>query len=412
MSRPDEWIDQLCRENIRQFLIDHVNEDSHSLSLRFREIDGIPFPVIASQLRARQKAKEKLPLWFASECIVYPPLANLEQSSSELTAKYKAEIFSGNVLVDLTGGTGVDTFFLSPGFDKVIYVEEQPFLCRLAEHNFNCLKKNIEVICVRSEDFLKTLNRDPAEVSLYIDPSRRDDKAKKVFLLSDCSPDMVDLLPTITSSSRKCLVKLSPMLDVKQTMLDLAPYVSAIHIVAVDNEVKELLILIAGSEEHSSEKPLIHAINVSAKKEQQVFRFTEDEERSAQCQFGSHGKFLYEPNAAIMKGGAFTLVADRYDLLKAAPNTHLYFSDTLVPEFPGRIFAVDELTGYNPKIIKKAYSGSKANVSVRNFPEDVRKIRKRTGLKDGGNLYLFFFTGDDGSLLLAKCRKFSKPTPS
>jgi len=405
MSSPDEWINAFDREEVKAFLELHQDNDTHELSLKFRESFNIPFPIIANQLRARQKARLKIPYWYQQECIIYPPLANLEQSSSELTAKFKSSLVHGRKLIDLTGGTGVDACFMSQRFKEATYVEHQLALCRLAEHNFKCLGLQIDVRNDNAAAYLSTLKDNASDTCIFIDPSRRDSKNKKVFLLKDCQPDVIDLLPLMLKKAGQILMKLSPMLDLKQSLRALGGHVDQVFILAAEGEVKELLLLITAA---IHPNPLIHAINLSAHRSTEVFHFTEAEEQQAECSFATDGKYLYEPNAAIMKSGAFQLLASRYRLSKAAPNTHLYFSDEMINGFPGRKFSVDEIFAYHPKKLRKVYKNEKVNISTRNFPEDVRKLRQRLGNADGGNVYLFFFRAADGSLLTARCHRISK----
>ena len=338
------------------------------------------------QVEGRERTAEKLPTFAAIEDWWYPVRLSCEQCSSELTARYKASLVSGETMVDLTGGYGVDTYFLGNSFSSIEYVEQNAELCRIAEHNKGLWVtgyglRDISVHNTSAEEFLKTASEYDL---IFIDPARRDSHGGKVFRLEDCTPNVVDLLPTLLAHGKRVMIKLSPMLDLTQAVKELSAFSTqwSVYVVAIKNEVKELLLLSGGSGR-------ITAIDLA--KKEQVFVFSKEEEQKAQSAIGhlplEIGNFIYEPSAAILKAGAYKLVAERFGLHKLDINTHLYASDTLVPDFPGRIW----------KIVEKQ-DLKQANVLVRNYPLTSEQLKKKLHLRDGGTAYVI------------GCRVAGKPT--
>ena len=327
------------------------------------------------QVEGRERTAEKLPYFATIEDWWYPVRLSCEQCSSELTARYKASLVSGETMVDLTGGYGVDTYFLSDQFQHTDYVEQNEELCRIATHNF--ADKPIAIHNSSAEDFLKTAG----EYDLvFIDPARRDSHGGKVFRLEDCTPNVVDLLPTILAHGKRILIKLSPMLDLTQAVTSLSQVSWNIYVVAIKNEVKELLLLSGGTGR-------ITVIDLA--KKEQAFVFTKEEEQNCSLDIGNWTleNYLYEPSAAILKAGAYKLIAEQFGLHRLDINTHLYASDTLVPNFPGRIW----------KIIEKQ-DLKQANVLTRNYPLTPEQLKKRLHLRDGGTAFVI------------GCRVAGKPT--
>ncbi len=338
------------------------------------------------QVEGRERTAEKLPTFAAIEDWWYPVRLSCEQCSSELTARYKASLVSGETMVDLTGGYGVDTYFLSEQFAHTDYVEQNAELCRIAEHNKGLWVtgyglREISVHNTSAEEFLAAAGEYDL---IFIDPARRDSHGGKVFRLEDCTPNVVDLLPTLLAHGKRVMIKLSPMLDLTQAVKELSASSTqwSVYVVAIKNEVKELLLLSGGTGR-------ITAIDLA--KKEQVFVFSKEEEQKAQSAIGhlplEIGNYLYEPNAAILKAGAYKLVAERFGLHKLDINTHLYASDTLVPDFPGRIW----------KIVEKQ-DLKQANVLVRNYPLTPEQLKKKLHLRDGGTAYVI------------GCRVAGKPT--
>lgn len=380
-------ITELSKKEVQKFIQDHLFDDPASLMLKATGYPGIPMREVVGQIQSKRKAKHKLAEWFAADGIVYPPVLSLEQCSSERTALYKASLVSGQTMVDLTGGMGIDTFYLSRSFKETHYVERQENLVELAMHNFHQLgADSIELHHSQAEDFLKNL--DKKLDLIYLDPARRGTHNSKVVRFEDCEPNIIELLPELREKGKSMLIKASPMLDIKGAMSDLGE-VTAVHVVADRNEVKELLFFIDGN---ASVNPEIHTINFRPEGEWQ-FSFDYERESQVLVQFGTVSRFIYEPNAAILKAGGFKSVGGQFhSLAKLHANTHLYTSDSLIDNFPGRSFQVLDSLQMNKKQLRKKLPEMKANISVRNFPMSVEQIRKKTGLKEGGDQYVFGLT--------------------
>lgn len=376
-------IKELSKPEIQKFIRDHEQHDPFQLVLQAKKHPDLPIKAIVEQIRARQKAKVKLPEWYQTEGIIFPPLLSIEQCSSEATARYKSRLVAGKHLVDLTGGAGVDTYYMSQSFDKVDYVEKNGVLSAIARHNFQVLRaNNIAVHHTQSEDFLQTLFR-PVDC-IYLDPARRDDHALKVFRLEDCTPNVVDMLHVLVSRAQTVLIKTSPMLDIEAAMHELQ-YVDQVYVMAVNNECKEVLYQLKLEPDQDQE---IIAINLQGSNHQ-IFKFKKSAEVTAEVTYSQPLQFLYEPNAAVLKAGAFKLVAQTHSLHKLHPHTHLYTSDQLILDFPGRIFKCEAVSAYNRKAIQRFLPENKANMTTRNFPDSVKEARKKLGVAEGGKCYIF-----------------------
>ena len=342
------------------------------------------------QVEGRERTADKLPTFAAIDDWWYPVRLSCEQCSSEATARYKAQIVLGKCpngkCLDLTGGYGVDTYFLSEQFSHTDYVEQNAELCRIATHNFAA--KPITIHHSTAEDFLASAGQYDL---IFLDPARRDSYGGKVFRLEDCTPNVVELLPALLTHGKWIMIKLSPMLDITQAVTTLSQVTWDIYVVAIKNEVKEVLLLSGGSGR-------ITAIDLS--KKEQAFTFTREEEINSEAinvrsTINSEAiNYLYEPNAAILKAGAYKLVAQRFGLRKLDTNTHLYTSETLVENFPGRVWKVKEPTPTLPK----GKEMKQANVLVRNYPLTAEQLKKKLHLRDGGTAFVI------------GCRVAGKPT--
>ncbi len=441
-------------ELTKDFINAHLNDDVNKLALS-KFPDDIDKQFVIRQIQARQLLKKKLPSWSENDELLFPKRLSLEQCSSELTAKYKrtissrdAETQSGDeeaqcnicenqyqsvggkrTLIDLTGGMGVDTSFLSDNFDETIYVESQAELCELAEHNFKVLKKNIKVVNAKAEDFLTQCE----EVDcIYLDPARRDEYGRKMVSLHDCSPDVAELQDLLFEKTNTVIVKLSPMLDIDVIKKELKN-IKEIHVVAVRNECKEVLVLCQRTTDNGQQtlseedaRPCI-STRVVDLHENWKFSFTEEEEQNANVTFADEiGKYLYEPNVACMKAAPFKLLSQRFNIKKLHRNSHLYTSDELVADFPGRTFEVINVIPFNKKTKKTLMQTltqtqsdehsatwrlgdlvtQKASIAVRNFPLSAEELRKHLGFKDGDDHYIFGTTtkGEKKVLILgSKC---------
>ena len=384
------------------FIREHAEADVRQLALQGTKNPEVDLTFALEQIAGRQKAKTKLPSWAAVDGIVYPPHLSMEQCSSEQTARYKALIAGkGALIVDLTAGFGVDMAFMSQGFQKAIYVERQAPLCAISSDNYKLLGLNhIEVICVDGIGYLHQLEH--ADL-IFLDPARRDNHGARTYGIADCTPNVLELRDELLKKADRVMLKLSPMLDWRKAVEDLG-HVNEVHIVSVDNECKELLLILS-----KEKKPLkLFCVN-----NDQVFEGDQGDwlnERSiAEIRVPvpmNSQAYLFEPNASIMKAGCFTLLEQRFNVSQLDKNSHLFVSDHDISDFPGRRFTIEKTTSMNKRELKTALAGiDKANITVRNFPLSVAELRKRLKLKDGGNLYLFATTLADGQHQLFLCRK-------
>lgn len=391
-------IRRLLQQEVQQFIKIHEHDDLDALALKYRYVNDIDIRIVLDQVRGRQKARGKLPGWYRCPGILYPPKISMEQCSSEKTARYKAGLVSGEILMDLTGGFGVDTYYLSQSFAVTHYVEQDEWLYELARHNHKTLQSKI--FHHRSDALDFVANFDKKVGVAYLDPARRDAANKKVYRLEDCEPKVVQYLPQLLEKANQLLIKTSPLLDIDLTLQALQ-FVSSVHVISVSNEVKEVLYLV----EKGAPSPRITAINFVDGKPPQAFEFTREEEKLSNIDFGPAGRYLYEPNAALMKAGAFRVIATRYDLKKIHPNTHLYTQDQLFPGFPGRKFEIEQVLPVDKKKVQPYLDNMKANVTTRNFPLSVDALKKKLGIKDGGDTYLFGITGTNGAKRILLTRK-------
>jgi hypothetical protein len=389
---PTSYLTQITQPNTQQFLMEHEDDDAREFVLKQKEVDGIPSSILATQLIGRRKAKSKLATWYKTKGVIYAPSANMEQSSSEATAVFKSNIINARVSpkqtgVDLTGGMGVDSFFLSQWFESFHYVEPSADLIELAKHNHQQLgATHIMHHCLTAEKFIEQTNLNFDLV--YIDPSRRDEHSRKVYKLADCSPDISSLQPIIVNKGHYLLIKASPLLDIQQGLREI-DHVKNVYVVSVGNECKELLFL---ADRDYVGEPQIEAVDLFENGNVlSSFTFTIPDEQSAYAEMGNPEKYLYEPNASIMKSGAFKLISARFGLIKLDVNTHLYTSSALMHDFPGRVFQIECL---NPDTaqLKLFLPEAKVNVVSRNYPLTPDQIKKKLRLRDGGDKFLIGFS--------------------
>lgn len=398
----------LTEETLR-FIREHRKDDVRGLALQARKYPAVDMPAAITQIAGRQAAEVKVPAWAEREDILYPVHLSMEQCSSEIAARYKAEIVSKSAggshetFTDLTGGFGIDCAFLSACFKQATYVERQKALCEIASHNFPLL--GLPHITVCHEDSLRHLQAMPPADWIFIDPARRDGKGGKTVAISDCEPDVSALEALLLEKAQHVLIKLSPMLDLTLALHDLK-HVQEVHIVSVSNECKELLLVLGHAASASIEEIPIHCINLSAAPAARPFTFTRQQEKDSTCKYTSTLKaYLYEPNASLLKAGAFRSISSAYGIEKLHPNSHLYTSDTYLADFPGRKFRILNSCGFSKSEIKgMAGAEKRANLTVRNFPASVAELRKRLKLAEGGNTYLFATTLANEKKVLIICR--------
>lgn len=368
----------------RQFITTHLTSDVNNLALKKAPV-GIDLELALRQIAARQLLKKKVPSWSENDDLLFPVHLSVEQCSSELTAEYKANLLEGNTFADLTGGLGVDCHYISQHFKSSAYVEMKPELCDLAKHNFEVLNDEIKVNNETSEAFL---NRCEPMDCIFLDPARRDQYGRKTVSIADCTPNVVDLQDTLLQKARRVMIKLSPMLDISKALGELHS-VKEVHVVAVANECKELVIIL-----ESGFSAPIRVVCVNLSTNQPAVSFTLDEENESQLILADGvSNYLYEPNAALMKAGCFKLLCQRFGVYKLHKNSNLYTSKHFVSDFPGRVFEVESWAPYNKKVKQTLLSDvEKASVATRNFPLSVAELRKTLKLADGDEVFVFATT--------------------
>ena len=421
----------------QDFIRQHQDDDVRQLAFLGSKYPEVDMPFALDQIRGRKMARVKLPRWASLEGIIYPPHISMEQCSSESTALYKAELaarllslpvsssFSEEIgFLDLTGGFGVDFSYIAARLGvKSMYVERQAHLCEAAKENFgrlglkNAIVKNgdgIEVLhsflpkkddAASTDDSLGITYDQPLSLLktklglklIFIDPARRDGAGNKVVSLKDCTPDVTILQEEMLSKADYVIIKLSPMLDWHRAISELS-HVREVHIISVNNECKELLLVL--SARNMGENLRIYCIN-----DAQSFVCDELDMESSQVKIApstlEEMQYLYEPNASLMKAGCFGILSDRYDARMLSKNSHLFVSQAPIEAFPGRSFRIIAVSSFNKKELKRHLSGiTKANIATRNFPLSVAELRKRLKLKDGGETYIFATTLSDESHVL------------
>jgi len=379
-----------------EFVEAHKNDSLIDVALLLSKQPTFDKEFILAQINGIQKAKSKIQEFYETPNIIYPTKLSLEQCSSEKTGIYKSQLTKGETLVDLTGGFGVDSFYFSKVYKQVTYIEQNTALYNTVKHNFGLLKAdNIKLVNSTAEEFIEN-NIQKFDV-VYIDPSRRNQN-ERVFKLDECTPNIIELAPELFQFSDKILVKTAPLLDIKQTLKDLKQ-VSKIWVISVNNDCKEVLYLL---EKGFTSEPEINTINLS--KINQKFSFNYSLENEAGVELSTPENYLYEANSAILKAGAFNSICAKYNVKKIAQHSHLYTSENLVENFPGRCFKIEHVLNYNLKEFRKIKI-TKANVSCRNFKNNVAQVKQKLKLTDGGETYLFATTDFREKPILIICVK-------
>ncbi|SEF57491.1 Protein-L-isoaspartate(D-aspartate) O-methyltransferase (PCMT) [Xylanibacter ruminicola] len=380
------------------FIRQHADDDVRQLALRGTKVPEVNLPYALEQIAGRQKARLKLPSWAANDNIIYPSHLSMEQCSSEQTALYKSAIAGkGQFMVDLTAGFGVDIAFIAKGFQRAVHVERQESLCAISSANYKSLGlKQIEVVCGDGVEYLHQLSHVNL---LFIDPARRDEHGGRTYGIADCTPNVLEMRDEMLEKADRVMVKLSPMLDWRKAVADLGK-VNEVHIVSVDNECKELLLVLSKEEKSLS----VFCVNNG-----EVFDYRPaDSHVSDVPALPQEFRYLYEPNASIMKAGCFELLEQRFGVAQLDKNSHLFVSDKEKTHFPGRQFVIEHQASMNKRELKKVLAGfDKANIAVRNFPLSVAALRKRLKLKEGGDVYIFATTVANEGHQLFVCRKKS-----
>lgn len=413
----------LCRrmmnEATREFIRQHQDDDIRGLALRGTKDPEVDLAFALQQIDGHRRAMEKLPSWAAMEGIVWPSHLSMEQCSSEQTARYKAEVAgSGGLFVDLTAGFGVDAAFIAQGFQKAVCVELQPELCAISSANFQLL--GLQQIEVLNGNGVEYLHKMPPADLVFIDPARRDEHGGRTYGIADCTPNVLEIIDELLEKARRVMIKLSPMLDWRKTVEDIGKeHVSAVHIVSVNNECKELLVEVVflwnvkcgmwNEKCEGAKGTKVVCVNLLPDGSEERFEF--DAQRSnapLHLSTSSPFHFLYEPNASVMKAGRFDLLAECFGVTPLHQNSHLFVSDKEMPDFPGRGFVIERMTSMNKRELKESLAGiTQANIAVRNFPMSAEELRRRLKLRDGGDIYIFATTVENAGHRLLICRKIS-----
>ena len=386
-------------DKTRDFIEQNLDADIRQLALKGCRDKDVDIDVAIRQIAGRQTARRKLPSWAALDGILYPPHLNMEQCSSEQAARYKAgvctRLSSPTSLVDLTGGFGVDFAFMSQAFDEATYVERNSELFAISSANMKILAPKAKCL---NEDGLEVLHRLDHVSMIFMDPARRDNHGARTYGISDCTPNVLEIKDELLQKADVVMLKLSPMLDWHKAISDLGEqYIKEVHIVSVQNECKELLIVM---QQQPAEPPTVYCVN-----DDSVFSYHPSSISSNHISHHSSLIYLYEPNASIMKAGCFAEIEQAFEVSQLAPNSHLFASDQAIADFPGRKFRVTAVTSMNKQELKQALKDIRqANIAVRNFPMSVADLRKRLKLSEGGNDYIFATTLTEGKKVLIICQ--------
>lgn len=386
---------------VQAFIQENLHTDITKLILKKSIFDGISNTELAEYIQGKIASEKKLPTWFSTAGIYFPKKLAIEQSSSEKTAAYKSMLIHGDSLLDLTGGLGVDTYYFSKTTKQVTHIERQVELSAIAKHNADVLRvKNCEFIVAESLDFLNKTER--SWEIIYIDPSRRV-ASQKVVKLADCEPNVIELYAQMASKCNLICIKAAPLLDIKLALSELKN-VQSVQVISVGNEMKELLFLLNTQTE--TKNPEIRCVQLNDS-ESHSYSFTyEEEQQAVPATCAAPKTYLYEPNAAWLKAGCFKLLASRYGLEKLHQHTHLYTSDTLISDFPGKVFTI--IANWTYTEFGKTIPVKQANCISRNFPLQVAELQKKHKLTDGGSSSLFFITDHSGQLRVLQATRYEK----
>ncbi len=387
---------QIVSSEIQQFIKQSLQANVSKLALSKNPFPTVDWKEIINQIVSTNKAKTKLPTWFETNGIYFPPSLSIEQTSSEITARYKADLISGKSIIDTTGGFGVDCYYFSKKIDQVVHCEKNTTLSEIVAYNYKQLQvTNITCYAKNSTEVLQ--DSDTIFDWIYIDPSRRSDSKGKVFLLKDCLPNVPANLDFYFTKSTNILLKTAPILDISAGINELQ-HIKEIHIVAVENEVKELLWIL----EKGYSKPIeIFSVNLQKEKTDN-HQFTLGTTKPVL--FSEPQLFLYEPNAALLKSGTVDQLCERLSIEKLHPHSHLFTNRKLI-DFPGRRFVIETCIPYKKEALKQHIEGKKMNITTRNFPLTVEEIRKKHKNPEGGNVYTFFTTNQKDEKIVVICHK-------
>lgn len=387
----------ILNTEVQNFINDNLDTDIPKLSLKKSPFVTVSSAELAVQIDSKKRSENKLPTWYKTAGIYYPPRLSIEQSSSEIAAAYKTSLITGEDIIDLTGGFGVDSYYFALKAARVHHCEINRDLSEISKHNSIKLGVKINYLNTDGISYLKESGQHFDTV--YIDPSRRISN-KKVFLFKDCEPDVISNLELLTEQCHLLMIKAGPLLDIQSGIQELGA-VSSIHIVSIKNECKELLFLIRKGK--TSVDPVITCVFPGSYQEETYsFRISEEKDYEIR-QYSKPLEYIYEPDAALLKAGCFKLTTRDFALQKIHQHTHLYTSAELNESFPGRIFQLKKVWKYGSFI--KENPIRKANVITRNFPSNPEGLKKKLKIKDGGDEYLLFCTGSDNNRIVLHCRR-------
>lgn len=377
---------EILNKEVQNYINANLETDLHSLLLKKSPFSEVSMQEMVQQIKGKKVAHRKFP-FLLKENIVFPPNLNLEQASSQSTAEFKADNLDGKKFLDLTCGFGIDAYFLSQNFEEITLVEKNPELLDLVKHNWKILNKKATFVNENLEHFLAK-NSESFDV-IYLDPARRDSEKNKKFLLEDLSPNLLEIQDQLLEISSQIIIKLSPLIDISY-LISVLKNVAKIQIIAVRNEVKELIVFLEKARKGDDVE--ISCINLESDDAEFAFQFKE--EKTAVSAFSEPQQFLYIPNNAVLKSGAFNLISQFFNGKKLHPNTHFYTSDKRIERFPGRILEINMI---DSKHIRK---GEKYNIISKNYPLSPDEIKKKYKILDGGNCYLIFTQTQNRKIIL------------
>lgn len=380
-----DFIQKLQHLEVQKFISQNKDVNINEILLKKSPSSELSIQEIAQQIKGRQIAHKKFP-FLVKQDIIFPPHLNLEQSSSEATAKYKSQLLGGEKFIDLTSGFGIDAYFIAQNFTNTLLVEQNETLLNIVQHNWAVLGQKAHFLNMPLEQFLRENNA--LYDAIYIDPARRNENHKKVFLLEELSPNILEIQEELLNISDTVLIKLSPLIDIAY-LVSVLHSIAEIHIVALRNEVKEILVLL---QKGNKQSPIIKSVNLES--QEPDFTYIFNEKTSREIEFSEPLSYLYIPNNAILKSGAFAEVAQRYCLKKLHPNTHLYTSSELIADFSGRTLKIKPITS------KELTKGEKFNIISKNYPLKPEEIKKKYKITDGGERYLIFTQSVKGKVIL------------
>lgn len=390
---------------IRDFIADHLNDDTAKLLFAAHRFTEVDMPFVVEQIEARKRLKNKLPEWYAEPDLIMSGRIPAEQCSSEQTARFKRSILGDDChsLCDMTGGMGVDFWYMSRGLDRAIYTERQEALCAAARHNFFVLQQD-DKPKIEIREGLSTAMEIPDVDVIYLDPARRSTDGSRIYEIEDCEPNVIEWQDDLLAHCRRLIVKVSPMADISRTIARMHN-VTDVYVVSVRNECKELL-TVQKSENLDSQPIIVHCLDFFPQ-HTISFDYPLLEDRSSPFfAEASDIKYFYEPDVSVMKTQAFDALMQRYDIRMFDKDSHYFAAPLRIVDFPGRIFEVDEILEFSSRMLKSLKKSlPQANIATRNFPLSPEELKKRTGIRDGGDVYLFGTTHHQSGPILLRCHK-------